>query len=77
MIYPELLQKLINYYKKFPGVGEKSAERMALATIELDSKDVDDFSQILKDAKAKLHPCKICGQLTENEICNICNDAII
>ncbi len=74
MIYPESLQKLIDFYKKMPGVGEKSAERMALATIELKEEDVNDFSNNLVIAKKRLKPCKICGHLTENEICNICDD---
>ena len=43
MIYPELLQKLINFYKKLPGVGEKSAERMALASLEISEKDITEF----------------------------------
>lgn len=74
MIYPDLLQKLINYYKKLPGVGDKSAERMALATIDIAEKDIEDFAKTLVDAKNNLKPCKECGQLTENEVCNICSN---
>lgn len=74
MIYPDLLQKLINFYKKMPGVGDKSAERMALATIELNKNDIEEFSKNLVSSKEKLKNCKICGHLTENEICDICNN---
>jgi len=74
MIYPESLQNLINYYKKLPGIGDKSAERMALATLELSSKDIEKFSNALLDSKSKLKNCKICGHLTENEICHICDN---
>lgn len=74
MIYPETLQKLINYYKKLPGVGEKSAERMALKSIELSAEDNIQFSESLKEAKEKLHPCSICGHLTEDDICYICSN---
>jgi len=74
MIYPELLQNLINYYKKMPGVGDKTAERMALTTLELSIKDVENFSQSLIDAKNKLKKCKICGHITEHEICSICDN---
>lgn len=74
MIYPELLQNLINYYKKFPGVGEKSAERMALQTLELSSDDINNFSKTLKDAKEKLHNCPVCGNITDQSICNICSN---
>ena len=74
MIYPELLQKMISFYKKLPGVGDKSAERMALATLDLKKEDINDFSKTLLESKEKLHPCQICGHLTENDICNICSD---
>ena len=74
MIYPELLQKLINFYKKLPGIGDKSAERMALATLELKKNDVEDFSKALIDSKNNLRNCKICGHITENEICHICSN---
>ena len=74
MIYPDLLQKLINYFKKFPTVGEKSAERMALATLELKEDDIKDFAKVLVDSRQKLKNCKICGNLTENDICSICED---
>ncbi|MBQ7032004.1 MAG: recombination protein RecR [Bacilli bacterium] len=74
MIYPELLQKLINFYKKLPGIGDKSAERMALATLELKKNDVEDFSEALVDSKNNLRNCKICGHITENEICHICSN---
>lgn len=74
MIYPDSLQRLINYYKKLPGIGDKSAERMALATLELKQDDINNFSTSLLDAKNLLKPCKICGHLTENEICSICSD---
>ncbi len=73
MIYPESLEKLINYYKKLPGIGEKNAERLALATLYFKEEDLDKFSESLKNIK-KIHKCSICGHLTENEICNICSD---
>ncbi len=74
MIYPELLQKLINYFKKFPTVGEKSAERMALATLGLKEEEIQDFAKVLVDCKKNLKKCSICGHLTENDICDICAD---
>ena len=74
MIYPELLQNLMNFYKKLPSIGEKSAERMALATLEIPMKDLENFSSSLLAAKERLRPCSICGHLTENDICPICSD---
>ena len=74
MIYPELLQNLINFYKKLPGVGDKSAERMALATLNIPSTELKKFSESLLESKNKLKSCKICGHLTENEICYVCDN---
>lgn len=74
MIYPELLQKLINFYKRLPGVGEKSAERMALATLDIPLSDIENFADDIVKAKKDLKQCRICGHLTENDVCPICND---
>ena len=74
MIYPDSLQKLINFYKKLPGIGDKSAERMALATLDLSKNDVNNFADALNDSKEKLKQCSICGHICEQEICHICNN---
>ena len=65
MIYPSLLQKLIDFYKKMPGVGDKSAERMALATLDLPENEIKEFAKNIVDSKIKLKNCQICGNLTE------------
>jgi len=72
--YPEKLEQLIEFYKKLPGVGEKSAERMALATLEISLEDIELASKTLVDAKKSLHPCPICGNLTDLDVCKICSD---
>lgn len=74
MVYPKDLEKLISYYRKLPGVGEKSAERFALATIELPNEDIEEFSKVLIEAKEKLGRCAICSYITDEEICPICQD---
>lgn len=74
MNYPVLLEHLINYFKKLPGIGEKSAERLAIATLEMNEEDVSNFSKTLVEAKEKLGRCSICGHLTDEEHCSICND---
>ena len=73
MIYPKKLEDLIESFKKLPTIGEKSAERLALATLEMSTEDVDNFSNSLIKAK-ELVKCKICGNLSDNDICNICSD---
>lgn len=74
MIYPKKLENIIEYYKKLPGIGEKSAERLALATLDFTSEQITDFSSSLLEAKENLSPCKTCGHLTDKEVCDICDD---
>lgn len=74
MIYPQSLGKLINYYKKLPGIGEKNAERLALATLNFKDEDVDGFADTLKFLKKNIKKCSICGHLSEGDICSICSD---
>ena len=54
MIYPDSLQKLINCYKKLPGIGDKSAERMALATLDLSKNDIENYADALINSKENL-----------------------
>ena len=75
MIYPESLEKTITYLKKLPGVGERSAERMALSIIDMDSDDVNNLSSALINCKESLKKCLICGSLTDNDICDVCKSA--
>lgn len=74
MIYPSSLQNLIESFKNLPGIGEKTAERLAFSIIELEEDTVEKFSNSLIDVKKKIIKCKLCGSLTEDEICNICLD---
>lgn len=74
MVYPELLENLIKFYKKLPSIGEKSAERLALATLDLDDDLIQNFSKSIVDAKSKLGPCKVCNNLTDKDVCDICSN---
>lgn len=74
MIYPEELEQLIEYFKKFPGVGEKSAERMALSIFDFSDDDIVLFSRALVSGKKKLHECSNCGYITSNDFCFICDN---
>lgn len=66
--------KLIAYFKNLPGVGEKTAERYALSILDMDDETVKEFIQALEDTKTKLTHCTECGNLTEHEKCDICED---
>ena len=74
MIYPETINNLIECYKKLPGIGEKTAERMALYSLELDQDTIDLFADSLKDVKTNIKKCSKCNTLTDKDICTICSD---
>lgn len=74
MKYPSIIQNLIECFKKFPGVGEKSAERMALSVLEIDKETIDLFAKSLKDSKTKIRRCEKCNNLSEDDKCEICKD---
>lgn len=74
MQYPEPIAKLIASYMKLPGIGEKTATRLAFYTLGMDEDDVKDFASSLKAVKADLHYCSICGNITEDDPCPICQD---
>ena len=73
-MYPKSLVDLIEYFKKFPGIGEKTAERLAFSVLNFDDEDVTNFSNALCNAKTCIKPCPVCGTLTENNLCFICSD---
>lgn len=66
--------KLVDSFAKLPGVGHKSAEKMAYSILEMDDEDVEMFSDALRELKAKVHHCPICGAYTEGDICEICSN---
>ena len=74
MNYPESLNELIESLKKLPTIGEKSAERLAFAIMNMEDEDADSFSKSIKDVKTKIRKCEKCGNITEDKICDICNN---
>lgn len=74
MQYPEPIAKLIASFMKLPGIGEKTATRLAFYTLGMEDDDVKDFSQALVAVKKDLHYCSICGNITEDDPCPICKD---
>ena len=73
-LFPESLTNLIEQFQKLPTIGRKSAERLAMSIVDDDRKKVEDFSKSLLDVKDRVHKCEICGNLTEEDICDICKD---
>ena len=74
-MYPESINNLIESFKLLPGIGERTAERLAFSILDMDIENIDYFADNLKNINKKIHNCKVCNNLTETEICNICNDS--
>ena len=75
MNYPDSLKLLIDSFKKLPSIGEKTAERLSFAVMNMSEEDINSFSKAIVDVKLKIKKCSICGNITENEICDICSDS--
>ena len=74
MQYPEPIAKLIESYMKLPGIGSKTATRLAFYTLDMDNEDVSEFAKSLISTKKDLTTCSICGNITEQDPCEICRD---
>lgn len=74
MNYPNTIKNLIQCFKKLPGIGEKTAERLALSTLKLDQEIIHLFAESLENTKKKIRRCEICNNLSEEEFCTICKD---
>ena len=74
MKYPQTFENLINGLKKLPGVGSKSAERMAYQILNMDDEDITKLATSLLESKEKLTRCKKCGCMSEGDECEICKD---
>ena len=75
MLYTASFQKLIDVFRKMPGVGNKSAVRMAYYVLSMSDEDALDMTKTILDAKEKICYCKICQNTTEQEICEICSSS--
>ena len=74
MLYPTPIAKLIDSFTKLPGIGIKTATRLAFYTIGMSDEDVNEFAKNLLAAKRELTYCSVCGNLTDEDPCQICND---
>ncbi|EJN94360.1 recombination mediator RecR [Streptococcus ratti] len=74
MLYPTPIAKLIESFTKLPGIGIKTATRLAFYTIGMSDEDVNDFAKNLLAAKRELTYCSVCGNLTDDDPCSICTD---
>ncbi len=68
------LEKMIEAFRRLPGVGRKSAERMAFGILEMSNEQIVQFLTDISEGKTLIHPCPICGNITAGETCPICAD---
>lgn len=74
MEYTKPLAQLIEFFQKFPGVGPKSAQRMAFHLLKMPLGEVQKFSQVLVSAKENIHYCSKCFNMSASDPCEICSD---
>lgn len=70
--FPASLENLIDKFASLPGIGRKSAQRLAFHVLSLPEEEARAFAEAITAAKAGVHCCRICQNLTEGEICSIC-----
>lgn len=74
MNYPKPILDLIDSYSLLPGIGRKTAVRLAFHTLKMHDDDIKNFADSLQGLKEKLTNCKICHRLSETHVCDICSD---
>lgn len=74
MQYIAAFAKLVEEFEKLPGIGSKTAQKMAYYIIASDKSVAYNFADALKDAKDKIHCCKVCQNITDKEVCSICSN---
>ena len=72
--YIESIQNLADKFGSLPGVGKKTALRLAYSVLEMSDEDAAAFANAITDAKEKIHLCPICQSLTDRDICSVCDD---
>lgn len=73
-MYDGIVQELIDELGRLPGIGPKSAQRIAFHILQTESFDVTRLSEVLRDVRDKVRFCDICGNVTEQTTCSICRD---
>lgn len=75
-MYPKTINNLIESFKYFPGVGEKTAERLAFSLLNMDPTQIEFLSKSVLDVNKKIKRCVKCNNFSEDDLCNICKDDI-
>jgi len=72
--FPAALQNLTEQFARLPGIGRKTAQRLAFYVLGLPNEDAQDFADAIVEAKRTVHTCPVCQNLTDRELCPICGD---
>lgn len=70
------VERLIEAFARLPGIGQKTAQRLAFYVLDLPREEAERFADAIRDAKAKTFTCKCCQNLTDSELCPICADPL-
>ena len=68
------MQRLAEQFARLPGIGKKSAMRLAFSILELSDEEAESFANTIIEAKEKVHLCPVCQSLTDKDVCSVCND---
>jgi recombination protein RecR len=75
-MYPNSIKKLIESFKCLPGIGSKSAERLAFSMIDFDKDNLTAFSEAVIGVRDNIHKCVECGNISDEELCSICSSDV-
>lgn len=75
MKYPQAFQDLVDSFKMLPGIGTKTAENLTYYILDMKVDKIEEFSQALTNISKTIKRCKICGNICEDEVCEICRDS--
>ena len=72
---PNSLKNLIDCFKSLPGIGSKTAERLAFSMLDFDKNNLTNFSNAILDIRDNIDYCEICGNIADGKLCNICSNS--
>ncbi|MCP4653613.1 MAG: recombination protein RecR [Candidatus Omnitrophica bacterium] len=74
MAFPKIFNDLVDNFSRFPGIGKRSAERMAFYLLKMRPTDVENLAKNIADMHKSIRPCKLCNNFTTDDVCSICSD---
>ncbi len=72
--YAETIERLMEEFGRLPGIGARTSERLAFYILKASEGEAMALAEAIRDVKTRIRPCRICFNLTEHEVCNVCDD---